>query len=306
MATSAQTTSGEERLTGGKFYGSVIGKQAVGGAIFTELSHLQSRKLPAHSHELPFFCLFFRGDYQEKYGRRDVQFRPFTFSFRPAGVPHEDAIGPRGARMFGIEVEPAWRNKMQNCSGSLDVAYDFEGGEPLWLALKLYAETRTKLPPDDLQVESLISELLGRIACKPETNHIAPFWLRRIRDKLLTEFRRHITMDELGREAGVHPVHVSRVFRRHLGLGIGDYVHRLRIREACERLLDGEMSLADLSAELGFSDQSHFSRAFRNVTGTTPAAFRSMLAQQTIISPAGLHSASLSRYPFLSSAGLRL
>ena len=78
--------------------------------------------------------------------------------------------------------------------------------------MKLYAETQTKLPPDDLQVESLISELLGGVACKPETGYIAPFWLRRVREKLHAEFHTRITMDDLARDAGVHPVHVSRVF----------------------------------------------------------------------------------------------
>ena len=238
MAASPQIAGAEQRLTGGNFYGSVLGKQKVGGAIFTELNHSQPRKLPAHSHELPFFCLFFGGDYGEKYGRRDLQFRPFTFSFRPAGVPHQDEIGPRGARMFGIEVESAWQRRLQSCSGNFGVAYDFEGGELLWLGLKLYGETRTQLDASDLQVESLVSELLGCVACKPERITAAPFWLRRIKEKLRAEFCERLTMDDLAREAGVHPVHLSRVFRRITGKGIGEYVHRLRVREACERMLD--------------------------------------------------------------------
>ena len=299
MATAVIRGVGERRLTGGEFYGSVLGKSTVGGAIFTELHHSCARKLPAHSHELPFFCLFLDGDYEEKYGRRDVQFRPFTFSFRPAGVPHQDAVGPRGAHMFGIEVKAAWRNKLESCSGSLAVAYDFGGGEPLWLAIKLYAETQTKLPPDDLQVESLVSELLSCVGCKPQTGYVAPLWLRRVREKLHAEFHTRITMDDLARQAGVHPVHVSRVFRRFAGRGIGDYVHRLRVREACERMLDPRLSLADISMDLGFADQSHFSRTFRDITGTTPAVFRVMLERQAITS-----RASQSLRPFLSSAGL--
>ncbi len=274
MAQSAQIAAQEERLTGGKFYGSVLDKQRVGGAIFTELNHSQPRKLPAHSHELPFFCLVLGGDYAEKYGHRDMQFRPFTFSFRPAGVPHQDEIGPRGARMFGIEVERGWQRSLRDCSGNLGIAYDFEGGELLWLALKLYCEMRTPLDARDLQVESLLSELLGLVACKPERCTVPPFWLRRVIDKLSTEFRDRITMDELAREAGVHPVHLSRVFRRITGKGIGEYVHRLRIREACERMLNPEHSLADISCELGFADQSHFTRAFHAITGTSPGAFR--------------------------------
>lgn len=284
MAASAQIEIREEQLTGGKFYGRVLDKQRVGGAVFTELNHAQPRKLPAHSHELPFFCLVLGGDYAEKYCHRDVQLRPFTFSFRPAGVPHQDEIGPRGARMFGIEAERCWQRSLEGCSGNLTVAYDFEGGELLWLALKLYCETRTPLDARDLQVESLLSELLGLVACKPERSTGAPFWLRRVIDKLNTEFRERITMEDLAREAGVHPVHLSRVFRRITGKGIGEYVHRLRIREACERMMNLEYSLAEISCELGFADQSHFTRTFHAVTGNSPAAFRALLRRNGVTS----------------------
>ena len=299
MAAAAQVAS-EARLTGGKFYGNIVNKQAIGGAIFTELLHSQARKLPAHSHELPFFCLVFGGDYAEKYGRRDVQFRPFTFAYRPARVPHQDEVGPRGARMFGIEVEPDCQRTLSHYSGHLDVAYDFEGGKLLSLGLKLYAETRTPLTSDDLQVESLLLELLGAVGCRTERCTIAPFWLRRIQDKLRVEFRDRLTMDDLALEAGVHPVHLSRVFRRFAGMGIGEFVHRLRVREACERMMDHETSLADLSCDLGFADQSHFTRTFRTLTGYSPSAFRALLAREAITS-----SASPSLRPFLSSADLR-
>jgi AraC family transcriptional regulator len=284
MATAAQISNPEQRLAGGSFYGSIASKRAVGGAIFTELQHSQARKLPAHSHELPFFCLFFGGDYAEKYCHRDVQFRPFSFSFRPAGNLHQDEIGPRGARMFGIEVEREWQRRLQSCSGNLGVAYDFEGGELVWLGLKLYSETRTLVDPRDLQVESLVSELLGLVACKPERCTVAPFWMRRIKEKLNVEFRKRTTMDDLAREAGVHPVHLSRVFRRLTGKGIGEYVHRLRIREACERMLNREASLAEISCELGFADQSHFTRIFHSITGTSPGAFRAMLSKNKVTS----------------------
>ena len=64
-------------------------------------------------------------------------------------MPHQDEIGPLGARMFGIEVEHSWQRSVADCSGTLAVAYDFEGGPALWLALKLYAGTRTLLDPPD-------------------------------------------------------------------------------------------------------------------------------------------------------------
>jgi hypothetical protein len=79
-------------------------------------------------------------------------------------VPHQDEVGPRGARVFGNEVERGWQRSVKQGSGDLGIAYDFEGGTSIWLALKLYSETRTPVDADDLQVVSLISELLGCIA----------------------------------------------------------------------------------------------------------------------------------------------
>jgi AraC family transcriptional regulator len=291
-------TNGEQRLTGGSFYGSVLGKQKVGGAIFTEIRHSNERRLPAHSHELPFFCLFFGGDYAEKYGRRDVQFRPFTLSFRPAGELHQDAVGPRGASMFGIEVERSWQERMDPLRNSLRTGYDFEGGEPLWLALKLYVGTRASLAGFDLHIDSLTAELLGSMSCQSERCTIAPHWLRLVRERLNSDFRQRLSIDELSLEAGVHPVHLSRIFRRFSGRGIGEYVHRLRVREACERMLDREVSLADISFELGFADQAHFSRVFRAIAGVSPGAFRRMIFKQRITT-----SASRFLPPTSSSAG---
>ena len=269
----------QQALGAGTFYGAVQSCHEQCDAIFTDLRHCSPRKLPAHSHELPFFALLLEGLYGERYGKEDRQFRPFTLHFRPAGVPHQDEVGPPGVRFFEIEVRPSWRNRLADCSAALDVARDdCYGGELLWLAMKLFREVHGSLPADDLSVESLLSELMGAAGrMRPDINEQRPVWLRRIIDKVAAEYTERLTLDDLSREAGVHPVHLSRVFRRCVGEGIGDHVRRLRIRAACERMRDPEISIAEISLTLGFADQSHFTRAFRRVAGITPMAFRSKL-----------------------------
>ena len=73
-------------------------------------------------------------------------------------------------------------------------------------------------------------------------------------------------------------MHLPRVFRRWKRQGIGEYVHRLRIRAACEQMLRPETPIADIGLANGFADQSHFTRSFRRVTGMSPARFRGMVA----------------------------
>jgi AraC family transcriptional regulator len=219
------------------------------------------------------------GLYGERYGREDRQFRPFTLHFRPAGVPHQDEVGPPGVRFFEIELRPSWRARLADCSAALDVARDdCKGGELLWLAMKLYREVHGSHPADDLSVESLLAELMAAAARVPsDVKGPRPAWLRRTIDKLSVEYAERLTLHDLSREAGVHPVHLSRVFRKCVGEGIGEHVRRLRVRAACEHMRFPEVSIAEISVALGFADQSHFTRAFRRVAGITPMAFRSQL-----------------------------
>ncbi|MFY9560649.1 MAG: AraC family transcriptional regulator [Terriglobales bacterium] len=270
---------GQQALGAGSFYGAVQSRRELCGAIFTDLRHTSPRKLPAHSHELPFFAILMEGLYGERYGREERQFRPFTAHFRPAGVPHQDEIGPHGLRFFEIEIRPSWRKRLEECSAALDVARDdTTGGELLWLGMKLFHEVHGARAGDDLSVASLLTELMASAARMPrERMQQRPAWLGRIIEKLAVEYSARLTLDALSREAGVHPVHLSRVFRKCMGEGMGEHVHRLRVRAACEQMLEPEISLAEISLAAGFADQSHFTRAFRRVTGMSPGRFREIL-----------------------------
>ncbi|MFZ3266591.1 MAG: AraC family transcriptional regulator [Terriglobales bacterium] len=221
------------------------------------------------------------GQYEERYGRQQTFFPPFTVMFRPAGVPHQDEIGPCGVKLFEIEVRPSWSGRLQDYSATLNRACDDRaGGQVLWLGMKLYRELHSGVA-DELATESLLSELLGRVGCtRREPTGERPIWLARVIDKISAEYSARPTLHELSSEAGVHPVHLSRVFRRWNGQGIGEFVHRMRIRAACQQMLQPEMPLAEIGLAAGFADQSHFTRSFRRVTGMSPARFRGMVTQR--------------------------
>lgn len=279
MAETQPVPTGETRLQGGQFFGVVPHRLEQSGAVFSDLRHQIPRKLPMHSHELPFFGLLLRGFYGERYGRQQKQFSPMSLMFRPAGIPHQDEIAPGGLRFFHVELRPGWKARLAECSGKLDRGCeDTRGGPLFWLAMQLFRETFAVEQADPLCVESLLSEATALAARLPlRDKKQAPQWLARVLDKLHSECCARLTLDELSAAAGVHPVHLSRVFRRFQREGIGEYTRRLRIRASCRFLLDPELTLAEISLLTGFADQSHFTREFRRVTGMTPHAFRSQL-----------------------------
>src|SRR6516164_11593671 len=195
------SASRPQYMRAGSFFGAIQGKREQCGAIFTDLRHAAPRKLPMHSHELAFFALLLDGLYAERYGRRQSQYGPFTLMFRPAGIPHQDEIGPRGVRLYEIEIRPRWQKCLADCSAALDTPRDDIGGGPLlWLCMKLFREVQASTAVDDLAVESLVAEILSFAAraCQQENRHV-PGWLSRIQDKLRTEQCRRLTLDELAR-----------------------------------------------------------------------------------------------------------
>ena len=82
------------------------------------------------------------------------------------------------------------------------------------------------------------------------------------------------SLEELATLADVHPAHLARTFKRLQGVSVGEYHRNLRVAAACQALRDPTRPIAEVAAEAGFSDQSHFTRMFRRLTGQTPGEFR--------------------------------
>ncbi|MCE5302774.1 MAG: helix-turn-helix transcriptional regulator [Planctomycetaceae bacterium] len=81
-------------------------------------------------------------------------------------------------------------------------------------------------------------------------------------------------MSQLASLAGVSSRQLERRFRNVAGLSPKDFIMRARIEEACRRLREGNTSIGQIALDLGFYDQSAFTRLFRRHLGTTPSEFR--------------------------------
>lgn len=82
------------------------------------------------------------------------------------------------------------------------------------------------------------------------------------------------SLSVLARALECSPFHLSRVFRSQIGLSLRKYVARLRVRLAVDRLARGERDLTGLALDLGYTDHSHFTNAFRREWGLPPSAVR--------------------------------
>lgn len=76
------------------------------------------------------------------------------------------------------------------------------------------------------------------------------------------------------RHCGVTREHLTRLFRRRLGLAPATWLRRERLRHAELLLRSGTLPVAVIARRVGFATASHFVQAFRRATGVTPANFR--------------------------------
>jgi PAS domain S-box-containing protein len=83
-----------------------------------------------------------------------------------------------------------------------------------------------------------------------------------------------LRIPDLAARAGLSPFQFDQRLRALFGLSAGQYLARLRIGRACDRLRHADAPLSELALECGYADQAAFTRQFRKSVGLTPGAYR--------------------------------
>lgn len=81
------------------------------------------------------------------------------------------------------------------------------------------------------------------------------------------------SLAELGDLVNMSPYHLAHIFVAEVGAPIFVYAEAVRMGVA-RRMLKSEAAVVDIALELGFSDQSHFARRFKEHEGVTPGQYR--------------------------------
>lgn len=93
-------------------------------------------------------------------------------------------------------------------------------------------------------------------------------------DYLAAHFREPLTLTQVARAAGLSAFRLAHLVKACTGRSIMQHVKRLRLEYAQKLLDEGLLNGAAIASEAGFHDQSHLTRQFRAVLGTTPGRYR--------------------------------
>lgn len=94
----------------------------------------------------------------------------------------------------------------------------------------------------------------------------------RIKRYLQERFAEHVSLDELAALTGLSRFHLVRTFAKQVGMAPHSYQINVRI-ETARALLKAGVPPVSVSTDVGFADQSHFTRHFKRLCGTTPSRY---------------------------------
>jgi AraC-like DNA-binding protein len=97
--------------------------------------------------------------------------------------------------------------------------------------------------------------------------------LKKALDFIETHYGEPLTVDRVAKEVYLSSSRLSHIIKSELGITLGDYISKVRIEKAEALLKDRELSISQIALEVGFPDQSYFTKVFKKVEKCTPKAF---------------------------------
>jgi AraC-like DNA-binding protein/ligand-binding sensor protein len=83
-----------------------------------------------------------------------------------------------------------------------------------------------------------------------------------------------LTLDSLAKEVYLSKSYLSSIFKQETGMSLTAYITKVRVEKSKKMLLEDGVSLAIISSQCGFKDQSYFTKVFKKETGVSPKRFR--------------------------------
>jgi AraC family transcriptional regulator len=112
----------------------------------------------------------------------------------------------------------------------------------------------------------------------PAAGGLSPRCERILCDYMHEHLADHIRLNDLAKLVDLSPYHLSRAFKKSVGVPPHDYLVRCRVERAKQLLAETDRSITDVALAAGFGGSSHFSVVFRKLTGFTPSLYRRAVA----------------------------
>ncbi len=133
-------------------------------------------------------------------------------------------------------------------------------------ALRLGAKDLLVKPIKTDQFRQAIERAVGwNFTKSPDVNKVIEF--------VNKNYRENFEVSKLAKDIFTTPTSLARLFKKHMDMSILTYLHTVRINQAVKLLKAGEMSISEISKEVGYENINNFYKYFKRFNDMTPAEF---------------------------------
>ena len=156
------------------------------------------------------------------------------------------------------------------------------------LLSQMLCEYVQKLEDYDEEIEELLITLLYHLVnnfhyltyekeeLKEKTDQLARY--HRISKYIYNNYNNNITLQEIAKKEFLSTHYLSHEIKYATGYSFTDLINLTRIEESIKLLLDSDMSISEISDEIGFSHVRYFNKNFKYYFGCTPLQYRKKYA----------------------------
>ncbi|NOT08413.1 MAG: helix-turn-helix transcriptional regulator [Gemmatimonadales bacterium] len=241
--------------------------------IVANRTYLAGLHQPRHAHDSMAVTMLLAGTLRERVGRVEETAHPLSLVVKPVGVEHENHFGGQGVQTVQLLLDAPEAAELAQVEPALRAWRWIHTGA---FARPFLALARAVQAGDAFAAELATADALAAIDAPPSSGGAPPLAVRLVKSRL-DDDPKPPRIRDLARDAGMHPVYLARLFRRHVGTTMMHYLRQRRVRQVVSRL-DSGTPLSNAAHEAGFADHAHMCRAFRAETGVTPSEYRVLLA----------------------------
>lgn len=261
-----------QSIEGGYHFGNLDSELKVETVNFSEYTIGEKQHMPPHFHRSGYFSFLMEGRIRETINNHSYLRTPGMVVYHPPNIPHINTLKTDKALLFHIEWTEANNNFLNKPENLQEIQIIFD--EKIIKQIRsIYNDTKEN--KKHLHIIEKVSDLFlncEKSNCKKQFVK-RPDWLDELLLFINENYSKTLTLNLLSDIVKKHPVHISRTFSRYLFCSVSTYIAKLRIEAALSRMKNGRVAMAQLAYDLGFSDQSHFSRTFREYVDTSPSLF---------------------------------
>lgn len=259
-------------LNAGEYTGEINQRIHIDDCIITNTSYSNPLNNPQwHYHENLHICFVFQGGKAETKTLKQYTEREGNLFFYHAEEQHRWTPSQPVSKSANIEIGPNFLETygltQEEVRKSIDTHISAKS-----LILKMQKEMLENSRPDNTSIHILLLELLS--FSKKYQGDKKPAWTGKLKELLHENWNQELSLPEIANLLNVHPVTISKYFRKYFFCTYSEYRSRLKIDQSIDLIKNSSFSLSEIAFHCQFSDQSHFIRNFKKRTGFLPKDFR--------------------------------